>query len=357
MTSGPLMSGRRHRIPEDETFPTRRGRVRGPRIHANSISTYIRNELSNDRIYLVPLRLFIGIGWLRAFAEKAVDSGWRDGTAVVGFLNQQMETGQIVFPAYQTLVTEAFLPHATALAWIIMVGQLLAGVAIVLGGFTSAGLLGGLFMNLNFLFAGATEPSVFYIVIQLLLLLMGAGAVLGVDQWLSRTVRQPLLVAQPNANGWCPLLATRAKGVMLIALAVAGFSLAHVTDWSPGGSVHDPAAVMVVLASLGAGWSMVALLQTRFGQRSDVSAEARGGTGSRLASGWRANPAYVRSNPSRTADDQNWSQTIGAEPHDAGYSDRPVGSTARRPDPSSTLQPGATTSRQPRASGNPDVER
>jgi hypothetical protein len=31
---------------------------------------FIKQELSKKGAYLLPLRLFIGMGWLRAFAEK-----------------------------------------------------------------------------------------------------------------------------------------------------------------------------------------------------------------------------------------------------------------------------------------------
>ena len=37
-----------------------------------------------DGASLVPLRLFVGLGWLRAGAEKVVDPGWRDGSSLAG---------------------------------------------------------------------------------------------------------------------------------------------------------------------------------------------------------------------------------------------------------------------------------
>lgn len=243
------------------SFPTDHGPRWQLRTRADGVSDHIRGELATDRIYLAPLRLFIGIGWLRAFAEKAIDSGWRSGTGVSDFLQHQLATGQIVFPAYGELVTGFFLPHAAALGWVIIVGQLLTGLAILCGAVTRAALIGGLFMNLNFLLAGAPEPSAFYIVIQVLLLLMGAGAIVGVDAWLFRRAHPPLLIARLITHRWSPSRASTAQGVMLLALAVVGYGLAHVSDWSPGGSIHDPAMVLVVLASLGAGWAAVALLR------------------------------------------------------------------------------------------------
>jgi uncharacterized membrane protein YphA (DoxX/SURF4 family) len=125
----------------------------------HSALQHLRSELGSDRIYLLPLRVFIGVGWLRAFTEKAIDPGWRSVGGVEQFLQHQLTTAQIVFPAYRVLVTELFIPFSGVMAWMVMAGQLLAGVAILSGTFTSVALLGGIFMNLNFLAAGATEPS------------------------------------------------------------------------------------------------------------------------------------------------------------------------------------------------------
>lgn len=72
-----------------------------------------------------------------------------------------------------------FLPHAQILGWVILLGQLLAGLAMLAGCFTNAALVGGLFMNLNFLISGVPHPSAFYLVIQLTLLLTNSGATLG----------------------------------------------------------------------------------------------------------------------------------------------------------------------------------
>jgi hypothetical protein len=50
------------------------------------ILRFIKRELSKEGAYLLPLRLFIGMGWLRAFAEKVVDPDWLGGTVLAAFL-------------------------------------------------------------------------------------------------------------------------------------------------------------------------------------------------------------------------------------------------------------------------------
>lgn len=162
---------------------------------AERMAAALESGVRQDAAYLVPLRLFVGLGWLRACAEKVADPGWWDGSTLAAFLRERMTAGDVRFPPYAWLIEHAFLPHATALSLVVLFGQLLAGLGIAGGALTNAALLGGLFMNLNFLLAGAPNPSTFYIVIQVVLLLANVGAVLGIDARLAATIRSPLLAA------------------------------------------------------------------------------------------------------------------------------------------------------------------
>ena len=97
--------------------------------------------LQDPGAYLLPLRLFIGIGWLRAFAEKAADPEWSSGLTLSQFLTEHLHEGSIPFPLYASLVREAFLPGAAALAWVVAAGQLMVGLGLLAGALTRAALL------------------------------------------------------------------------------------------------------------------------------------------------------------------------------------------------------------------------
>lgn len=105
----------------------------------------------------------------------------------------------MVFPFYRALVTDVFLPNAALLGWGVMLGELLARVAILVVMFSNAALLGGQFMNLNFVLAGVPNPSAFYIIIQLTLFTGVVGAIVGMDAFLGRHLKTPLIVVQ-NAS-------------------------------------------------------------------------------------------------------------------------------------------------------------
>ena len=60
----------------------------------------------------------------------------------------------------------------------------------------------------------------------------------------------------------------------LLSLGVAACASAHATDFSPGGSVHDPAMVLLVLATTQVTSSLIAYLQRR--EPAHAKAPARG---------------------------------------------------------------------------------
>lgn len=214
----------------------------------------LRAELSDHRAYLLPLRIFIGLGWLRAAAEKLIEPGWYDGSALTAFLRGQLEWSQEAFPFYGTLMEAVLIPNATALGLVVIVLQLLAGITILAGFYTNAGLWAGLLMNINFILAGVPDPSAFYIVIQLVLFFGSAGAVLGLDARRSQRHHHPLLVA---ATGWEEDDTARRRrvfgGLAVVSVALAAAMAPYVSTVDPATVVEDPAMILVTLALFAAG--------------------------------------------------------------------------------------------------------
>ena len=220
---------------------------------------FLEREARSDMAYLVPLRLFVGVGWLRALAEKLSDPQWHGGAALATFLKKHLEAGEVVFPFYAHLIQHTFIPNAGTLAVIVMLGQLLVGVSLLTGTLTRVGLLGGLFMNLNFIAAGAPSPSAFYVVMQLMLLATNAGAVLGVDRQLE--TQKGMLGRISRAR-----VSHLPRDVLLmLALASLGVGLAsllNIRDFSPKGSIEDPAAIFTVMSCIWAAHLGIAWLRT-----------------------------------------------------------------------------------------------
>jgi thiosulfate dehydrogenase [quinone] large subunit len=201
-------------------------------------------ELRKPRAVLVPLRLFIGLGWLRAGVEKLITPGWYDGSELTAYIEGQLEWSQEAFPFYGALMEGVFLPQATALGIAVMLAQLLFGLAILCGCLTNAALLGGMTLNVSFILAGVPDPSAFYIVIQLVLLFGGAGAIAGVDAWLGRGVRHPLLVAPTEDS---PDHATMHRITAAVSAGLALAFLPFVSTLDPALVIEDPAMILVMM--------------------------------------------------------------------------------------------------------------
>ena len=231
----------------------------------------LRAEITQDRIVLLPLRLFIGIGWLRACLEKALNPAWWTGHALSAWLTHHVAASP--YPAYATVMAHLFRPHALGLGLLVMALQLLVGLGIFTGAYTRSALLAGIFLNLNFVAAGAPTPSAFYLVIQLVLLTGSAGLVFGLDRLRTRG-RQRLLTSA--------LLSYTLPGAVLLLLsltALGGLSLRYARDFSVGGSVGDPAIILAVTAFFAAGCLLIGVLRAAMNgpallQRPDVSVAA-----------------------------------------------------------------------------------
>jgi thiosulfate dehydrogenase [quinone] large subunit len=202
------------------------------------IRDLLQHELQRENAYMLPLRLFIGLGWTRAGLEKLIDVEWHSGASLTAFFTDQIDNRMIYFPFYERLVNDLFMPHAQLMSWIIIIGELLAGLAIGLGLLTKPALLGGLFMNVNFLLVGRVNPSAFYIVIQVALLSANAGMVLGLDALAAR--RKPFRRPQ-NRQAFLLL----AIGLWVIAV----LDIPSIRDFSPH-SVTDPAMLLFILSIL-----------------------------------------------------------------------------------------------------------
>jgi thiosulfate dehydrogenase (quinone) large subunit len=236
--------------------------ARKPSNPISGLLEWISSETNKDGAHLLPLRLFIGLGWLRAAAEKILNPAWFDGGVITAFLNTQLHGEKVVFPAYTWLIMHAFLPSAALLAWIILIGQLLVGLGLIFGMYSRPALIGALFMNLNFIAAGAPSPSVFYVVIQIMLLLSNAGRIFGLDgiahrKAIARQLEQPVQRRIGLHQAQFRLSRNLMLLLSLICTLLALSALAYAKDFSPKGSVSDPAILMCVIGLYSAGQCLI----------------------------------------------------------------------------------------------------
>ncbi|MFB5084120.1 DoxX family protein [Symbiobacterium thermophilum] len=160
---------------------------------------FLFDNTSSSWIWLLA-RLYLGWQWLQAGWHKVTDPAWMNGgTALKGFWTRAVAVPEppakpaITYGWYREFLT-ALLEggHYTWFGKLIAVGEVLVGVALILGLLTGFAAFAGAFMNFNFMLAGtaSTNPVLFTLAILLLMAWKVAGY-WGVDRWLLPALGTP----------------------------------------------------------------------------------------------------------------------------------------------------------------------
>ena len=163
----------------------------------------IANALFNSTrwswLWLVA-RLYLGYTWLSAGLGKLSNPAWtQTGAALKGFwTNAVLVPAAPAHPAISFGWYRVFLQSmldSGAYTWfskVVVAGELLIGIALILGIFTGIAAFFGGFLNWNFMMAGtaSTNPILFIISILLILAWKTAGW-LGLDRWILPALGTP----------------------------------------------------------------------------------------------------------------------------------------------------------------------
>lgn len=123
------------------------------------------------------VRLYVGYEWLNAGIGKLKSPAWVDGsgTALKGFVSGALSKTAGSHPDvqawYASFLQSFVLPNAGWFSYIIVGGEILIGIALILGLLVGIAAFFGTFMNMNFLLAGAVSINPILIFWQLLLIL------------------------------------------------------------------------------------------------------------------------------------------------------------------------------------------
>jgi thiosulfate dehydrogenase [quinone] large subunit len=145
------------------------------------------------------VRLYVGYEWLDAGWHKVTDPKWmQTGVALQGFWANVVkipDTGKpaITYSWYRSFI-QALLDSGSYVwfAKLVACGELLVGIALIIGCLTGIAAFFGATMNFNFMLAGSssTNPVLFALAILLILAWKVAGW-WGVDRWLLPALGTP----------------------------------------------------------------------------------------------------------------------------------------------------------------------
>ncbi len=139
------------------------------------------------------VRLYVGYEWLTAGWGKLTNPagvwvGDKAGAAITGFLNGSLGKTTGAHPDvqgfYAWFIQNIALPNAALLSYMVTFGEILVGIALILGLFTGIAAFFGGFMNANFLLAGTVSSNpVLFVLATLLVLAWRVSGYWGLDRF------------------------------------------------------------------------------------------------------------------------------------------------------------------------------
>ena len=172
--------------------------VRGTVVQDPPLARFLFGNTATAWVWLV-VRLYLGYQWLTAAIHKIEDPAWvQTGLALKGFWDRAVQIPAkgrppIAFDWYRDLINYLLTTESyTWFAKLVTYGELLIGVALIIGAFVGITAFFGAFMNWNFLMAGtaSTNPVLFVLAILLILAWKTAGY-LGLDRYLLPVLGTP----------------------------------------------------------------------------------------------------------------------------------------------------------------------
>ena len=186
--------------PTQPTQPTQGHTIQDP-----PLARFLFADRRAAWIWLI-LRVWLGVQWVEAALHKVSDPAWvQTGSALKGFWAGAVKipvTGKpaITFDWYRDFLN--FLLQNETYTWfgkVVAYGELLLGIALIVGAFVGVAAFFGAFMNWNFIMAGAASSNGLLLVLAVLLVMAWKVAgYLGADFFLLRWIGVPWKNEEPQ---------------------------------------------------------------------------------------------------------------------------------------------------------------
>jgi thiosulfate dehydrogenase [quinone] large subunit len=164
---------------------------RGTVLQDPPVAQFLFSDTRFAPVWLV-VRVLLGLGWLSEGLNKVGDPAWmQTGEALKSFWARAVEvpaTGRppIVFDWYRNFIQGML--DAGSYVWfakVIAIGELVVGLALILGLFVGVTAFVGAFMNWNYIMAGsASRNGLFALGAMLLILAWKTAGYYGLDRWI-----------------------------------------------------------------------------------------------------------------------------------------------------------------------------
>lgn len=178
-------------------------------IEQSAIPHLFFSSTKSSLLWLV-VRIYVGWEWLSAGWDKINNPAWvgdSSGAALTGFVQGALKkTAEFCPPApaachpdvqwwYASFLQDSVLANPALLANLVAWGELLVGIALILGFLVGVSAFFGAFMNMNFMLAGSVSMNpIFFTLAVLLMFAWRVAGYWGLDRFIL-----PLFGRRPGA--------------------------------------------------------------------------------------------------------------------------------------------------------------
>lgn len=160
-----------------------------------SVVRWLFGRSESSWIWLI-IRVYVGWQWVQAGWEKLYSGTWGSGKELTGFVAGAVGKTHGAHAAvqgwYGSFLHGIIAPAIPFWTFVISWGELLVGIALILGLLTGIAAFFGSFMNLNYMLAGTTSTNPFLFVLATWLVLSWRVAGWwGLDRWILPALGTP----------------------------------------------------------------------------------------------------------------------------------------------------------------------
>lgn len=140
---------------------------------------------------LLILRLYLGYKWLTSGWGKITGGGFNASGFLQGAVANASGENPTVQPWWGSFLEAVAIPNANLFTYLVMWGEVLVGIALILGIFTTFAALMGAIMNFAFLFSGTVSVNPQMLLWTIFILVAGYNAGrFGLDRYIFPFFRQ-----------------------------------------------------------------------------------------------------------------------------------------------------------------------
>lgn len=122
------------------------------------------------------IRIYLGYSWFTSGWVKITGGGFDARGFIQGAIAKSSGENSTIQSWWATFLENAALPNTGIFSFLVMWGELLVGIGLILGIFTTFAALMGIVMNFSFLLSGTISTNPQMISLTIFVLVAGANA-------------------------------------------------------------------------------------------------------------------------------------------------------------------------------------